>query len=211
VNAEARGRIYAVITAGPHAPAHLETALAARAVAALLLAPTAGEALEHAAAAPLIAAAQRAGVAALTYDVGLAHAVGADGVHLGARKGIAACYAEARRTLGREAVVGVDCGISRHDAMELAEAGADYIAFGAPHHLHDRAKGVVRRNALLAWWGEIFEVPCVAFDVDSAAEAAALAKAGADFVAVTISGAEADTPGKRLAEFAAALAPRSAA
>ena len=40
-------------------------------------------------------------------------------------------YAEARRLVGPDAIVGVSCYASRHDAMEAAEAGADYVAFGA--------------------------------------------------------------------------------
>jgi thiamine-phosphate pyrophosphorylase len=75
--------------------------------------------------------------------------------------------------------------------MSLAEAGADYIAFGAPHHLNDRARGRARRDALVAWWGAIFEVPCVALDVESAEEAKALSAAGADFIGVALEGAPA--------------------
>ena len=70
------------------------------------------------------------------------------------------------------------------DAMTLAEDGADYIAFGIPPHVEDRAAAAARRLELVAWWGEIFEMPCVAFDVDNIEEAIALAGAGADFVAV---------------------------
>ncbi|MFZ0849319.1 MAG: thiamine phosphate synthase, partial [Hyphomicrobiaceae bacterium] len=82
--------------------------------------------------------------------------------------------------------VGADVGISRHDAMSLAEAGADYVAFGAPAHLQDRTRAHARRDDLVAWWGEIFEVACVALDVEIPAEAERLARAGVDFVAVTL-------------------------
>ena len=51
-----------------------------------------------------------------------------DGVHVGQED---ASYGEARDAVGRNAVVGVTCHDSRHLAMEAAEAGADYVAFGA--------------------------------------------------------------------------------
>jgi thiamine-phosphate pyrophosphorylase len=90
--------------------------------------------------------------------------------------------------------------------MTVAEAGADYIAFGAPAHLKDRDKGRDRRNDLVAWWAEIFQVPCVAFDVETAQEAEALARSGADFVAVTLNaGLAAGDARNRVAEFFAAL------
>jgi thiamine-phosphate pyrophosphorylase len=153
--------------------------------------------------------AQRRNVAALIGgDAALARSTGADGVHLLADNAAAAAYAEARRILGPSAVVGADVGISRHDAMLLGEAGADYIAFGAPPHLHDRAKGLARRNDLVAWWAEIFEMPCVAFDVESAAEARELAGLGADFVAITLTPDLSRTAvGAFVADVGAALLP----
>ena len=39
--------------------------------------------------------------------------------------------AAARRLMGPDAMIGVTCHDSRHLAMEAAEAGADYVAFGA--------------------------------------------------------------------------------
>ena len=71
--------------------------------------------------------------------------------------------------------------------MQLGEAGADYIAFGTPDFVADQQAARERRLDLIKWWAEIFEVPCVAFDVDSASDAAALAAAGADFVALRLS------------------------
>ena len=66
-----------------------------------------------------------------------------------------------------------DCGASRHFAMEMAEAGADYIG------LANEGEGGLD---LIAWWGELFEVPCVALDPVEPDEAGALAGLGADFV-----------------------------
>ena len=192
MHAEARCRIFAVVEAGPSALARVGAALAAGDVAALLVAPAEALPLGPAAAGPLVAAAQQANVAALIAgDARLAEGLGADGLHVRPARDIADQYGQARRHLGAGAIVGADCGVSRHDAMSLAEAGADYIAFGAPRHLNDRARGRARRDALVAWWGEIFEVPCVALDVESAEEAKALKEAGADFIGVALEGAPA--------------------
>ena len=111
-------------------------------------------------------------------DAQLARTLRADGVHLPWSKDVAARYGEAREVLGTRYIVGVDVGRSRHDAMTLAEDGADYIGFGIPPHVEDRAAAAARRLELVSWWSEIFEVPCVAFDVDTAEDAIALARRG---------------------------------
>jgi thiamine-phosphate pyrophosphorylase len=89
---------------------------------------------------------------------------------------------EAREIMGDRSVVGVHAGKSRHDAMLLAERGADYIGFGVPVEVKDRSAGSARRLELVSWWSDIFTVPCVAFDVETPEDAAELAAAGADFV-----------------------------
>ena len=69
------------------------------------------------------------GVAVILNDrPDLAARLGCDGVHVGQSD---TPYAEARKIMGREAMIGVTCHDSRHLAMEAAEAGADYVAFGA--------------------------------------------------------------------------------
>ncbi len=181
-------RIYLVVEAEPAAIERLTAAVGAADVACCLILPAAGAAaLDAAVAGAIVKVAQAAGVAALlANDVELARTLRADGVHLSPARNLLALYTAARQTLGPQAIVGTDVGVSRHEAMSLAEAGADYIAFGAPSHLSDRARARERRDDLMAWWGDIFEVPCVALDVDGAEEAERLARAGADFVAVRL-------------------------
>lgn len=90
--------------------------------------------------------------------VALAERLGLDGVHLldGARN-----IRSARKTLGKDAIVGAFCGTSRHDGMNAGEAGADYVAFGpvGDTSLGDGAKADYE---LFAWWSEMIEVPIVA-------------------------------------------------
>jgi thiamine-phosphate pyrophosphorylase len=129
--------------------------------------------------ASLLALVQGSGPACLVAnDAIFAARIGADGVHLPADTTL---YAEARKTLGPEASIGVFCGFSRDDAMRLAEAGADYVAFG-PEDEGD-SDAIDQRTELIAWWSEIFVVPCVAWNVGNAEEAARSAASGADFVA----------------------------
>jgi thiamine-phosphate pyrophosphorylase len=199
--------LFAVVEAGPGAAERLGAALAAVPIASVLITPAGDDLLDTAAAKPLVELAQRAGAAALVADdAQLARALRADGVHLGISMDPAGAYAEARRINGPRGIIGVDAGISRDDAMTVAEDGAEYVAFGAPLDLSDLDKGRARRADLIAWWAEIFEVPCVAFDVESAEAAEALARAGADFVAVMLPSAEPPAASRDLvAEVSAAI------
>jgi thiamine-phosphate pyrophosphorylase len=112
----------------------------------------------------------------------LAARLGCDGVHIGQED---ASYAEARRLMGRDRIVGVTCHDSRHLAMEAAEAGADYVAFGAM--FPTATKDAKTRCALetLTIWQETMETPCVAIGGITVETARQVATAGADFVAVS--------------------------
>ncbi len=137
----------------------------------------------------LIGAVQKAGAAALIVDdPALAKSLSADGVHLSASR-TGGTYAEARAVLGSGRIVGAEAGRSRDAAMHLGEEGADYVGFGIPDFVTDRETAWGRRLDLVRWWAEIFEIPCVAFDVESAEHAAELAAVGVDFVAMRLDAA----------------------
>jgi len=181
---EAQARLYVATAADVDARA-LASVLDAAHAATLLITAAPSAPLTAAGARPLVELAQAKDIAALIEgDAQLARTLRADGVHLPWSKDVAADYAEAREVLGTRYIVGVDVGRSRHDAMSIAEDGADYIAFGIPPHVEDRDGAGARRRELIAWWSEIFEVPCVAFDVETLDEARVLAAAGADFIAM---------------------------
>jgi thiamine-phosphate pyrophosphorylase len=181
---EVQSKPYVVAVAGTD-PRQVAALLDAAGAATLLIAAGGGAALSAAAARPLVELAQAKDIAALIEgDAQLARTLRADGVHLPWSKDTAARYGEAREVLGTRYIVGIDVGRSRHDAMTLAEEGADYIGFGIPAHVEDRSAAAARRLELVSWWSEIFEVACVAFDVDDVEDAMALAGAGADFLAM---------------------------
>ncbi len=127
--------------------------------------------------------AQARGVAVILNDrPDLAAKLGCDGVHVGQAD---ASVAEARRVMGPHAMIGATCHDSRHLAMEAAEAGADYVAFGAFFPTPTKATTHRPEPDILTIWQETMEVPCVAIGGVTVETAPMLAKAGADFVAVS--------------------------
>jgi thiamine-phosphate pyrophosphorylase len=103
---------------------------------------------------------------------------GADGAHVSGLEAATAAFG----SLKPDWIVGVGDLETRHDAMLAAEAGADYVMFGDPGALADPAsvQAVLDRAT---WWGQVFQIPCVAFAA-GLEEVAALAEAGADFIAL---------------------------
>jgi len=126
---------------------------------------------------------QAAGAAFILNDrPDLAHELGCDGVHIGQDD---TPYAEARRIMGEDAIVGVTCHDSRHLAMEAAEAGADYVAFGAFFPSRTKEPKTGADIELIRWWSELMVVPCVAIGGITVENAPVLIEAGADFLAVS--------------------------
>jgi len=126
--------------------------------------------------------AQHRGVAFLLNDrPDLAAETGCDGVHVGQQD---APYTEARALLGAERIVGVTCHASRDLAMDAAEAGADYVAFGAFFPTTTKVSGHRADLEILRWWAEIMTVPCVAIGGITPENCGPLVAAGADFLAV---------------------------
>ncbi|SUS07097.1 Thiamine-phosphate synthase [uncultured Defluviicoccus sp.] len=112
----------------------------------------------------------------------LAAEMGCDGVHVGQSD----CpYLTARRLVGDNAIVGVTCHASRHLAIEAAEAGADYVAFGAFFPTATKVAPAAADPEILEWWSTMMTVPCVAIGGLTVANCAAVIEAGADFLAVS--------------------------
>ena len=111
----------------------------------------------------------------------LAAELGCDGVHVGQED---ATYADARKALPN-GIVGVTCHDSRHLAMEAAEAGADYVAFGAFFDTATKDAPTRAAPEILTIWQETMQIPCVAIGGITVETAGQMAAAGADFVAVS--------------------------
>lgn len=114
-------------------------------------------------------------------DVGLALAVGADGVHLGRDDGD---IVSARRQLGLNRIIGVSCYGSLETALASQAAGADYVAFGSmfasltkPHAPHAPLSLLAEAKAQL-------HIPIVAIGGITLQNAPQAIAAGADAVAV---------------------------
>jgi thiamine-phosphate pyrophosphorylase len=123
------------------------------------------------------------GVAVILNDrPDLAAKLGCDGAHIGQEDGT---VAEARRLMGPNAMIGVTCHDSRHLAMEAAEAGADYVAFGAFYPTATKDAPTRADPEILSIWQEAMEIPCVAIGGITVGNARGLAAAGADFLAVS--------------------------
>jgi thiamine-phosphate pyrophosphorylase len=126
--------------------------------------------------------AQDRGVAFLMNDrADLAVQTGCDGAHLGRTDGD---LRAARKLLGPDRTLGATCHDSRHLAMEAAEAGADYVAFGAFFPTGTKATMHRPDPEILTIWSETTEIPCVAIGGITAENCGVLVRAGADFLAV---------------------------
>ena len=112
----------------------------------------------------------------------LAAELDCDGVHVGEED---MPYTQARRLLGPDRIVGVTCGASRDRAITAAEAGADYVAFGAFFPSLTKIATKYRATPeLLRDWSETTVVPCCAIGGITQENCGPLVEAGADFLAV---------------------------
>src|SRR5215467_6879558 len=157
----------------------LKEALAGGDVASLQLRlKDVGDDIIHRATRILKPIAQERGIAFIMNDrPDLAAELDCDGVHVGEED---MPYAEARRLLGPDHIVGVTCGASRDRAITAAEAGADYVAFGAFFPSPTKAAKHHADAELLRDWSETTVVPCCAIGGIRQGNYSPLVEAGAD-------------------------------
>lgn len=91
-------------------------------------------------------------------QIGIATEIGLDGVHL--TRPTLKSLKDAHKQLGKEAIIGVSAGASRHDGISLGEIGADYVAFGP---LGDQGfDQEIAAPEIFEWWAQFIELPLVA-------------------------------------------------
>lgn len=127
-------------------------------------------------------------------DLGLALAVGAEGVHLGRDDGD---IAAARAALGPQRLLGVSCYDEWALAQAGASAGADYVAFGAMYPSPTKPQAVRAPLELLGRARRELGVMVVAIGGITLERAPALVEAGADLLAVITDVFDAADPAAR--------------
>ena len=114
----------------------------------------------------------------------LATITGCDGVHIGQGD---TDYKTTRVIIGQDRIVGVTCKNSRHLALEAAENGAEYVAFGAFFPTTTKLETTPAELETVRWWKEMTTVPSVAIGGITSKNCKPLITAGIDFLA-TIGG-----------------------
>ncbi|NDE90654.1 MAG: thiamine phosphate synthase [Alphaproteobacteria bacterium] len=111
----------------------------------------------------------------------LAKRFNADGVHLGKND---MTYPMARSILGKDKIIGVSCYASKDTAMDVAEEGADYVAFGAAFPSTTKEEAPPVPLSVFEDWVIAVKTPCVAIGGITAGNCAPLVQIGVEFVAV---------------------------
>ena len=112
----------------------------------------------------------------------LAAKFGVDGVHIGEEQD--GTVESARKIMGKNKVIGVSCYGDIDRAMDLAEKGADYVAFGAFYPTKTKEPKARPEPEILEWWVRNSVIPCVAIGGINSANCQPIVDAGADFIAV---------------------------
>lgn len=121
----------------------------------------------------------------------LAKMGGADGVHLGQDD---LPIREASRLLGEEAIIG-GSSANIEEAMEVAEAGADYVALGHIFETSTKEKEYAPREiSTLRKVRQEIDLPLVAIGGVTVGKAPQVIEAGADILAVSSAICRADNP-----------------
>ena len=114
-------------------------------------------------------------------DVLLAMELNADGVHLGKEDG---SIADARASLGQQAIIGVSCYNNLKAALSAQQQGADYVAFGRFFPSSSKPLASPAQISTLQQAKQVLTIPIVAIGGILPTNGAELLNAGADLLAV---------------------------
>ncbi|HNE25761.1 MAG TPA: thiamine phosphate synthase [Pseudomonadales bacterium] len=114
-------------------------------------------------------------------DVALAKTVGADGVHLGQED---MSLTEARRVLGKQAIIGITCHNSLSLAHTAQQEGADYVAFGRFFSSSTKQSAPPADLSILHTAKQQLAIPVVAIGGITLDNAKSVLDEGADMLAV---------------------------
>jgi thiamine-phosphate pyrophosphorylase len=180
---EPRCRLFLVSPANCDAesfPSSFELAAKAGDVASLLIRPTGTQNDTIDVISAVLAAGYEYNVAVLVDgDAEIAAESGADGVQIA---GDLEAYERSRTLLGSDRIVGFLSNGSRHAAMEVGEAGADYVAFDQSHALTIGSGDSREQVDPITWWSGLFEIPSVAFAPADIGAVEPLVRAGSSFI-----------------------------
>lgn len=147
----------------------------------LLYMPNANSRELQDAAEKLVPVIQDGGAAALIYnDTQVAGRSGADGAHVDTSLEDVKLAVE---SLQPAKIVGAGGTKLKHDDMEFAETGVDYLFFGRLD-LEEKEEAHAKTLSKAEWWAKLFETPCVALAGNTMTSVEDAAATGADFVAV---------------------------
>ena len=113
-------------------------------------------------------------------DADLAAAVGASGVHLGKTD---PPIQQTREQLGPRAIIGVSCYNNLERAIEAAQAGADYVAFGRFFPSHSKPDAPPAETTVLSRARRQLDLPIVAIGGITPGNGQSLLAAGANLLA----------------------------
>ena len=113
-------------------------------------------------------------------NIDLAAKIGADGVHLGQNDGL---LVEARKKLGKEAIIGISCYSDLQKAQVAQSQGANYVAFGRFYPSRSKPLAPLADINILKQAKLHLQIPMVAIGGIKPENGAELIDAGADFLA----------------------------
>jgi len=114
-------------------------------------------------------------------NIELAHAIGAEGVHLGQDD---ASVEKAQTVLGPDAIIGVSCYDSLDLALKAQKQQASYVAFGRFFSSESKPKALPAQLATLTQAAQQLALPIVAIGGILPSNGQLLLNAGADVLAV---------------------------